>query len=268
MQIRTLKLAYFSPTGTTRSILQAIARGVGHVDIEQIDATRQITREQEIQTSIRDLLIVGVPVYIGRVPALLRQWLLSIQADKTPAVCVVVYGNRAHDDALLELKDILAERGCIPIACAAYVGEHSFSGPEIPIAEGRPDTTDLNNAESFGRDICERLLNISSVGQVSSIDVPGCRPYRGDSKLWSVDFIGISDSCTQCGTCSRGCPVGAIDTENSRLIDIERCITCCSCIKNCPKNARTMKSGLVKDAAIRLNRLCSERKEPVHYFSL
>ena len=57
----------------------------------------------------------------------------------TPAVCVVVYGNRAYDDALLELKDILARRGCRPIAGAAFIGEHSFATPETPTARGRPD---------------------------------------------------------------------------------------------------------------------------------
>ena len=52
---------------------------------------------------------------------------MRLQAHNTPAVCVVVYGNRAYDDALLELKDILTERGCRPIAGAAFIGEHSFS---------------------------------------------------------------------------------------------------------------------------------------------
>ena len=63
-----------------------------------------------------------------------------------------------------------------------------------------------------------------------------------------------------------GCPVGAIDSENSNLIDKEKCITCCACIKNCPQNARTMKTGQVKDAAIRLNKLYKKRKEPEFFF--
>ncbi|WP_242865747.1 hypothetical protein [Desulfosporosinus sp. HMP52] len=42
-------------------------------------------------------------------------------------------------------------------------------------------------------------------------------------------------------------------------------MTCCACIKNCPQNARTMKAGLVKEAATRLNNLYRERKEPVFF---
>ena len=259
-------MAYFSPTGTTRSIVKAVARGINQITAEQIDVTKPNMRKKQLQASKNDLLVVAVPVYIGRVPALLSEWLHAIKADKTPVVCIVVYGNRAYDDALLELKDILIKRGCIPIACAAYIGEHSFSSSETPIAEARPDASDLDHAELFGRTINEKLLSVSSVDHISDINIPGNYPYRGDSKLWSVDFITISNECTQCGICAEGCPVGAIDSENSNLIDKEKCITCCACIKNCPQNARKMKTGLVKDAAMRLNKLYKERKEPVSYF--
>jgi len=57
----------------------------------------------------------------------------------------------------------------------------------------------------------------------------------------------------------------AIDPENSSCIDTIKCITCCACIKACPKTARTMKSGPVKNAAMRLNKLYKERKEPEYF---
>jgi len=167
-----------------------------------------------------------------------------------------------YDNALLELKDILIKRGCKPIACAAYIGEHAFSSSEVPTAEGRPDAGDLNHAELFGSKINEKLLTVSSVDHISDINIPGSKPYGGVTKLWDVDFIAVNDECTQCGICAEGCPVGAVDSENSNLIDKEKCITCCACIKNCPQDARTMKNGPVKDAAMRLNKLYKERKEP------
>lgn len=75
---------------------------------------------------------------MGRVPALLIEWLNTIQAHDTPTVCVVVYGNRVYDDALLELEDMVTTCGGIPIACAAYVGEHSFSSSETPWRRAAP----------------------------------------------------------------------------------------------------------------------------------
>ncbi|MFZ5644742.1 MAG: EFR1 family ferrodoxin [Bacillota bacterium] len=266
MKIQSLKLVCFSPTGTTKAIVQGVARGIKKSTVELIDITKPDARKQHLQTSENELLVVAVPVYMGRVPALLNEWLNAIKALNTLAVCIVVYGNRTYDDALLELKDILIKRGCIPIACAAFIGEHSFSSSETPTAEGRPDTSDLNQAELFGRKINEKLISVSSVNQISDINIPGNYPYGGVTELWSVDFIEISNGCTQCGICAEGCPVGAIDSENSNLIDKEKCITCCACIKNCPQNARTMRTGPVKDASIRLNKLYKERKDPVFFF--
>jgi ferredoxin len=262
MQIHSLKLVFFSPTGTTKKIIQNIAQGIGHSEMELVDITTPNGRKRVLQTSENELLIVGIPVYMGRVPELLVEWLNAIKANKTPAVCVVVYGNRVYDDSLLELKSILAERGCLPIACAAYIAEHSFSSSEIPIAVARPDMGDINHAELFGREIMKKLQSISSYGDINEIKVPGVYPYRGDTKLWNVDFIEVNNLCSQCGICAEGCPVGAVDSDNSALIDIEKCITCCACIKSCPQNARTMKPGMVRDAALRLNNLYKERKEP------
>lgn len=265
MKVESLKLVCFSPTGTTKAVIQAVARGINYNTVELIDITKPIDRKQKLQTSENELLVVAVPVYMGRVPALLNEWLHSIKAHNTPTVCIVLYGNRVYDNALLELKDILMKCGCKPIAGAAYIGEHSFSSDETSVAEGRPDVSDLKHAELFGRKINEKLLSISSVNQISDINIPGNYPYGGITELWSVDFIAISNNCTQCGICAEGCPVGAIHSENSNLIDKEKCITCCACIKNCPQKARTMKTGLVKDAAVRLNKLYKKRKEPVFF---
>jgi NAD-dependent dihydropyrimidine dehydrogenase PreA subunit/flavodoxin len=262
MKVQSLKLVCFSPTGTTKLIIQSIASGINQSQAKLIDITKPNIRKQGLQTSENELLIIAVPVYIGRVPALLNDWLQTTKADRTPTVCVVVYGNRDYDDALIELRDIMRECGGIPIACAAFIGEHSFSSSEIPIAITRPDANDLNKAEKFGRRINKILQSISSVDHISDISIPGNYPYVGDTNLWDVDFIAVSDKCKQCGICSEGCPVVAIDSEKSNLIDKKKCITCCACIKNCPQHARTMKDGPVKDAAMRLNNLYNERKEP------
>ena len=262
MKIESVKSVYFSPTGTTKAVVQGIAHGINPGTMELIDITTPDARKQPLLTSENELLVIGVPVYMGRVPALLIEWLNAIQAHNTPTVCVVVYGNRVYDDALLELKNIVMKCGCIPIAGAAYIGEHSFSNSETPTAQGRPDEDDLNHAKVFGQKIREKLQSISLISQISDVDVPGIYPYRGSSKLWNVDFIAVSDECSQCGICAEKCPVGAVDAENSRLIDTEKCITCCACIKNCPQSARSMKPGLVKDASVRLHTLYSQRKEP------
>ena len=265
MEIQTIKTAYFSPTGTTKKVAKEISYGFGLNSVEIIDVTRPETRKTPLQTSENELLIIAVPVYMGRIPSLLSEWLQTISAQKTPVVCVVVYGNRAYENALLELKNVMIKQGGKPIACAAYIGEHSFSSSGRPTAEGRPDASDLYHAALFGHQIKKKLFSASSVDHIPDVNIPGEYPYGGITELWNVDFIAVSNECIQCGICVEGCPVGAIDSENSALIDTEKCITCCACIKNCPQKARTMKNGPVKDAAIRLTQLYCEPKEPVFF---
>ena len=261
MDIKSLKLVCFSPTGTTKAIIQAVARGINLSNAELIDITSPEARTRPLHISENELLIVAVPVYMGRIPALINEWLTSIKAHNTPAVCITVYGNRAYDNALLELKDILIQCGCKLIAGAAFIAEHSFSSPEFPSSVGRPDENDLNQIELFGHKIAEKLLSQSSVDQTSDINVPGVYPYGGVTDLWKVDFIEVSDSCLHCGICAEGCPAGAVSSENSSLIDIQKCTLCCACIKRCPSHAKSIKPGPMKEAQKRCA-LFLDRKEP------
>lgn len=51
--------------------------------------------------------------------------------------------------------------------------------------------------------------------------------------------IRIENSCTQCGICTKVCPVGniALNPQNHTIILDNRCFMCFACIQNCPSNA-------------------------------
>ena len=262
MEIRSLKLVCFSPTGTSRAVVEAVGRGVGLDDVELVDITRPEGRMRRLETAADDLLVVAVPVHVGRVPELACAWLETIEADRTPAVCIVVYGNREFDDALLELTDIITERGGRPVAGAAFIGEHSFSNDDTPIAVARPDAADLRQAEQLGRAIRHKLRALASAEETPGVDVPGNRPYRERLPRLSVDFVAVGDACVQCGACAEVCPAGAIDPEDSSTVKDDACIYCCACIRSCPESARTMQASMLKDIARRLSEQYRARKEP------
>lgn len=272
MRIQSLKLATFSPTGTSRQVAEAIARGLApastdgggssSLTIENVDLTRPEVRRQALVAKPDELLLVAVPVYMGRVPALLGDWFASLDANGAPVACVVVYGNRDYEDALLELATLVEQQGGVPVAGAAYIGEHSFSSPERPTAPGRPDKADLAHAEAFGRQLREKLDRAASTAEITGPAMPGERPYRKDNTLWDVDFIEVNDDCVQCGHCAEICPTEAIAPDDSAKVDAVKCISCCACIKACPQGARSIKPGPVMDASKRLNSLFGEPKQP------
>ena len=94
--------------------------------------------------------IFAVPVYGGHVAPVALERLREIRGEGTPAVVLAVYGNRSFDTAVAELASFVAGRGFVPVAAGAFVGEHSYSTPETPIAQGRPDARDLAAATAFG----------------------------------------------------------------------------------------------------------------------
>jgi hypothetical protein len=122
-----------------------------------------------------------MPVHAGRVPALAVERMRAIKGMGRPAVLVTVYGNRAFDDALLELRDLATELEFVPVAGAAFIGQHSFSTPEFPVAQGRPDMADRDRAAAFGRHVRDKLAGISNEAELRNLPelrVPGNFPYR------------------------------------------------------------------------------------------
>ena len=78
-----------------------------------------------------------MPVYGGKVAPLAMERLQGIRASGSPVVLVVVYGNRAYEKALIELDAFASAQGFKVIAGATFVGEHSYSTEQNPIAPGR-----------------------------------------------------------------------------------------------------------------------------------
>ncbi|OIQ51893.1 Ferredoxin [Pseudodesulfovibrio hydrargyri] len=266
MDIRSLKLAYFSPTGTTAAIVEAIAEGLGYDVAEDADITMPQARQEPLHASADELLVVAVPVYGGRIPLLLEPWLRSLQLDGTPVVCVVVFGNRAFEDALIELADIVTGQGGVVLGGAAFIGEHSFSSDKYPVAVARPDADDLRGAEDFGRKVRQALDALADIDEAPKPAIPGDRPYKERTPRGPVDFISVGEECVLCGVCAEQCPVGAIDEADFKSTDPEKCIMCCACIKVCPEHARSAKSGSpVEGFAKWLNGNCAERKEPAYF---
>lgn len=229
---KRLNLLYFSATDTTAKVVKSVASAFD-MSVNKYDVTLPENRLNPLDFESEDILIVGVPVYSGRVPEFLSEYFSNVKGDGTIAVFIVVYGNRAYDDALLELKDIFEKNGFMGIAAGAFVGEHSYNSE---LAGGRPDQNDLDIAYRFGLEIKDKLNR----NTINKLRVYGKFPYRDRGKSQPVQ-IETEENCTNCGICAAYCPMGAIRFDNFKVTDSTKCIKCCSCIKRCPVHAREIR---------------------------
>ncbi len=252
---------YFSPTGTTEKAVSAFAAGTG-LPIEKIDLTTPKARHAFKRSFGQDeLVIAGLPVYGGRLPWYLDDFFSGLNGNSTPAVATAMYGNREYEDALIELKVRLEERGFVVKAGAVFIGEHTFSRK---IATGRPDATDLAVIADMGKRTLASILN----------DSPGNPVIKGNYPFVAKGFdplavsplrpkIETAETCTLCHLCVEGCPWGVIDERDCKTIEYSRCFRCFRCLKICPVGAKQ-----VKDAAFLTYlpqfeaRLNASRREP------
>lgn len=92
MEIKRVHIAYFSPTGTTKRTLRAVAEGFGCSELSETDWGDPKSRAAILKTGPDELLIAGMPVYYGRIPSLFHEG-LPLRGEGTPFVPVAVYAT-------------------------------------------------------------------------------------------------------------------------------------------------------------------------------
>ena len=247
MEIKTVWAVYFSGTGTTEKVATRLAKSLAEQLGAQYRAHDYTTPAGRVELTFgpEELVVLGTPVYAGRVPNLMLPYLQSsVHGEHTLAVPVVLYGNRNFDDGLIELRNVLSANGFAPIAGAAVVGEHSFS--KI-LGAGRPDGEDLELVDRLARETADKVKGLTAA-PAQPVAVEGCdpiRPYytpRDRHGEPIKDFLKAKpvtdpDKCVKCGLCARLCPMGAIDPGDVTQV-VGKCIKCCACVKKCPMGAK------------------------------
>lgn len=247
MKLEKIWAVYFSGTGTTRRTAERIAGGIAsrlNLPAESVDFSRPAVRQETLGFGEKDLVVFGTPVYAGRVPNVLLPFLRErIVGGGALAVPVVLFGNRNYDDALIELRNILAADGMHPIAAGAFVGEHSFSRV---LGADRPNAEDEALMDEFAARVAELAAGLDAA-PVKSVAVRGQEPLRPyytprDRAGNPINILKVKPKtdlsrCGGCGLCADLCPTGSIDPADVSAVR-GICIKCCACVKGCPTGAK------------------------------
>ena len=266
-----LKRLYFSATGRTKKILDALTMSlqedVEMISIEDINMTDKAIRNKPLDIKKDEVVIIGVPVYAGRIPNILKRFFKTFRADGNKAIIFVSYGNRHYDDAISELNALATASGCVVIGAGAFIGQHAFS--EI-LAQGRPDHEDLQVARDFSKAMIKKI-KVQSVQPLLAETIKGQEPIRpyytprdidGQALNFKPIIPSISDAkCNRCGSCVAKCPMQSLEMGEKVFVK-GACIKCCACVKACPEHAIVFDDPvfIAHREALEIN--FSKRREP------
>lgn len=239
---------YFSPTGNTKEVVRALAKGISEIvsgnDFYSIDLTTKWDRASVYEFGPKDIVIIGMPTYAGRIPNKIEPYVSSsIYGKGALAIPVVTYGNRSFDDSLKELATILTANEMLLCGGISVPCEHAFSSN---LATGRPTEDDLSAIFAYGSKLGKSILE----GKNKAIrlnDIPGrdmndsqyYRPLKEDGEPASfLKAMPVTDEskCTGCSECRYVCPMGCFD--DSVITPAGTCIKCHGCVKACPNGAK------------------------------
>lgn len=264
---KQIGILHFSPTSTTKKVCVAVAVGMGAMDFCLFDMTLPEIRASIIDNPNTifeniDHLIVGAPVYSGKLPLQVLECLGAINGNGKESSAIVLYGNRDYGIALHSMVKLLYEHGFNVTAAGAFIGQHSYSDI-VPVAIGRPDESDLEKARQLGI----KSLNNNICLIPSNIPVQLDKSSKSD-KYPAIKPLHIESKCIQCGKCAKKCPVGSLSSDTGQYLNREakkKCIGCMACANVCMQKAKVAKVNPIVKFVIKLilGKASRERKEPL-----
>jgi flavodoxin/ferredoxin len=252
-------LVYYSQSGNTKVIAEAIQRG-----ISRQNQSCDLARLKEIQPSDLekyDLIGIGSPIwsseptpnvlaFIKRIPAALegRQAFFFCTHGTLPGQCILV-GVKALRRQKLKVIGWLD----------TYASVNLAGHPKPYLTDGHPDAIDIAEAEAFGQTMVENSLKISAGAEDLIPILPEGKEYEAIYGLMyhgyqSADQSGKDpaklpaplrgdlrinpDKCIQCHLCADNCISENIDfTVNPPVFKTKYCERCLFCEAICPTGA-------------------------------
>jgi ferredoxin/flavodoxin len=271
---------YYSMSGNTRKIAQAIRQGMGQVadqcHIVAIQGANGVPGMRPGHLAEYDLIGIGSPVWRGTITPNILNFINTMPSRELQFVYNNCYGRKFSPEekqhcffflshgkwpgaAVADFWKALETRGLTVIGWNDWYGDSVMSYAQKPWQTyGHPDDIDLKEAESFGRQMVVRSRKIAG-GETNLIpELPTGEAYLalyGRSYdpnkyvAWIKHHYGLvtinKEKCTRCGLCELHCPMGAIDLEAESPV-LPTCMWCTTCDMVCPADAIDINMAAVR----------------------
>ncbi len=248
---KTASVLWYSSTGNTRRVGQAIAQGLRAQGLEVQASDYREADIQEVPDA--DLLVLGTPTFFADVPSNWREWLEDLpDLGGTPVGAFATFGGPGdgQEYAAANLLRLASRRGGVPAGWEIF-GCMSVYAPTWSALDNEkrtlaykhlPSAETYDDARGYARLLLDQVASGVPVTVTMRFDrgtVMRAFPQVTLSKLITSDHGVDTERCIGCKACVKACPTAAIDPV-AGTVARRRCIACLGCINNCPVGAVTM----------------------------
>jgi NAD-dependent dihydropyrimidine dehydrogenase PreA subunit/flavodoxin len=231
---------YFSGSGVTEKYAKLMKDQLvmKECNVELVNITSHLSREQHFSFENFDGVIFGFPVYIGFAPRVVNDWISLQKGNHKPCGMFFTYGGGASGFSHYHTQQLLTGAGFDVLCSAEFLGPHTFNVGGWKVCLDRPNDQDIDAAKKYVDllfDAFDKKTNvIYSISKPLGYEevIKGYLEMPPRKERWITNPVRVAESCSMCRTCEQECPTGAFDAETG-LSDPEKCIECMHCIFVC-----------------------------------
>lgn len=228
------ELYYFSGTGNTYYIAKKIAHSFSD---SKLIAIGSLNLEIPLKTNAQNIGIV-FPVYFYDAPKIVKRFLEKIELSNNPYVFLIANYGAGGGNALANCVSILKSRQIEVSNTMSFVLPDNsiiFPTPEEKMSQM------LKNADQEIEKAIHTLLN----QEKSPLPTKklGTQLVGNLMLKFGITYLGFNtlkineDKCTNCGLCSKVCPVDNIAVSATYPQMNHNCEMCFACLHHCPEEA-------------------------------